>query len=249
MMKKTLLSCLGLVCLFQTTSFAQTHLIDLNIQGGVSLEQFSEVTKGLGGIGFGGSALFNIEDSPFYLGGSLGYMIYGKTSFGSQEAFVDGYWYDADIVFNNNIVHGHVVSRIRPKDLADRFITPYFDLMFGFKSIYTKQKVFVPDLQDDEEFDFWDDLLFPVAYETEIVLSSWTLSYGGAVGVNFNFGGESGEEIALDLKVVYLEGTRAEYVTHDDIEYDSFNDQYLYNTRSSRTSMFMPQIGITYILY
>lgn len=220
MMKKITLFLLLLF--FYLTTQAQPQ-VGINLQMGLPMNQFKDKTEAVG-FGFGGYLLMPISQSPFHLGLDMNYQIYGSDS-KDEEVFINGFVDKYEIQTNNNILLGHLMGRILPK--TDFFMHPYFDFMLGFKYLYTRSVI-----TDDSSSD-------PLESNTD--LYDWAFSYGGAGGVHVNLG----ENVNLDLRILYLNGSRAKYLEKGSIQQDPTNPNALiFDTKTSKTDMLVPQLGI-----
>jgi len=233
-MKKAL--SIFIILLLPIVIFGQETNISFGTEFGIPANEFKEVAYDVIGIGLGGSILYNPGDFPIYFGVEGGYMLYGKTT-NTTNIWVDdrevdgvylpGAFYNADFVRNNNIVHGHLVVRLKP--MRDFFIMPYIDGLLGFKYLYTRTKLKVDDINPKK------------ALETNTEFKDLAWSYGGTAGVNIKLS----EDLFLDINVMYQKGGKAKYLTEEDVEFDP-NGDIINNTNTSRTDMFVPRIGITF---
>ncbi|MEN7547449.1 hypothetical protein AAG747_06000 [Rapidithrix thailandica] len=204
--------------------YAQSS-IDLSLMGGLPVNEFKSEVPGLFGFGIQGSFLGQVEESPMYLGMQAGIMTYGMQS-EDVTVWVDGFRETWDRQRSHNIALVHMIARIKP-DLNFP-IQPYVEGLVGTKVLYTRYT-----LKDDYGNE-------PIDQNTELL--HWTMSYGGGGGLFIRLG----PAIALDLKLRYLQGSKANYMKKGDVKFDDATNAFTYHIRSSRTDMLLPSIGLSF---
>jgi len=129
---------------------------------------------------------------------------------------------------NNNITLTHLVFRAQPRTGKVR---PYADALVGFKYLYTNTTI-LNDSNGEE-------------LASNKNLSDLVFSYGFGGGVQVRLGrvGRSGD-IALDTRVRYLRGSRADYLKEGSIRRE--NGSVFFDVLSSRTDVVTASIGITF---
>lgn len=200
-----------------------------NFQVGIPLDAFRD---NLDRLGFGGGVLFlvNIGNSPISLGADLSIMGYDSET-AEYSVRVGGFVKDYELTTSSNIFLGHAVMRIQP--VKHGFISPYIDGMIGFKNLFTSSTL--------------TDLDFSESVDSDIDESDWTLSYGGAFGLQFHF--NKTRNLSLDLRCAYLPGNNASYLVRAPDPIGGFNyDDPLdaFEKKNSPTNLLLPQIGLTY---
>ena len=132
----------------------------------------------------------------------------------------------------NTIVTAHLQMRFYPE--LNIFIEPYFEGLFGMKSIYTR--TILTDITNANE-----------TINSQFDESDFALSFGAAVGVEIPV---IKEYLSIDLKCAYLKGRSAEYFAR--IE-DGNNANFLtpldaFEIKNSITDLLVPQIGVTFLI-
>lgn len=166
--------------------------------------------------------------SSIWGGVELDWMSYGSERteiLVSNGAFDERY----DLEINNSIFSMNGVLRVIPQ--WDKRILPYADGLFGFKSLYTSSKLY------EERFDG------NLQIDRETNERDYALQYGGAIGILIRRNWLGRIRTYIDLKVQYLRGSTASYLVRVD-DPDSFEDPLdAYELRTSRTDIFIPQVG------
>jgi len=129
---------------------------------------------------------------------------------------------------NNNITLTHLLFRAQPRTGNVR---PYADALIGFKYLYTNTTI-LNDSNGEE-------------LTSSKNLSDLVFSYGFGGGVQVRLGrvGRSGD-IALDAKVRYLRGSRADYLKEGSVRRE--NGSVFFDVLNSRTDVVSLQIGVTF---
>ncbi|MGK9475499.1 hypothetical protein [Melioribacter sp. OK-6-Me] len=194
---------------------------------GIPQGEFKNNVDRLGyGIQFQGQLWETTHDMPYTFGLSFSYMVYGEVSEsrpfpGFPEVFLD-------VERMNNMANAHLLFYLSP---FEGVFKPYLEGLFGGSYLFTTSKV--KSRHSDE----------PFAEDTNFDDFNW--SYGGGFGSLFlltdNIPGI--KSLHLDVKIRYLYGTEAEYLTEEDIEIISAT-QVRYNIRRSRTDLLTFGIGV-----
>jgi len=214
---------------------AQNGQGSLQVAVGVPQGAFSEGTDGAIGFGLSGQLLWQVPRTPVALGGELGFLIYGQERI--REQFGGGALgrVDVDVITQNNIALGHFVFRLQPPSGTFR---PYVDGLLGLGYLYTDSRIqdvsgARPEIASSTNY---HDLAF---------------SYGGGAGVAATvFQGvqeKTGRpyQVAVDVRLRYLEGGEAEYLRRGSIQQDS-RGNLTYDVSRSRTSLLLPQVGLAF---
>ena len=214
---------------FDTENNPNKHVeMYLGVQVGVPLEDFRAVSPNAVGVGGALGVLATLKQSPFLVGGEFSYLNYGVERNTLNANTSDEF----DIRTSNNIVSFHGVLRFRPK--VEGPIIPYFDGMVGTKVFNTRTKITYEVLNlliDDSEEEIIERFNDP------------TFSYGGGMGLSIHIGSAA----FLDVRAVYLYGSRAEYVAKRSVTITN-GDQINYEKRQSRTDMLNAQISLAFII-
>lgn len=210
--------------IFSQKAIAQVQF-NLRLQTGFPLEEFAEQNESIA-FGIGGMLLVPLteDESVVSLGLDAGYMIYGMKS----EDYIDNNGFDYTLNTNNNIFESFAMVRFKPR-WVDSFIYPYVDGLVGGRYIYTR----TTEEEDGEELDAF------------IEQDGFSFAYGGAGGVLFSLS----EEIKLDIRAVYTQGSRTKYLTKNSIYPDPlFPNEFIYDVKNTRTDMLTFQVGITFFI-
>ncbi len=219
----TFLIVLGVFLYPYQESFAQEF--NLRLQTGFPLEEFAQKNESIA-FGIGGYFLIPIkrEKSVISVGLDIGYMNYGMKS----DDYTDNNGFDYTLNTSNNIFESFAMVRFKPR-WEKSFIYPYADGLIGGRYIYT----LTTEEEDSENID---------SYMEQQGLS---FAYGGAGGLLFSLS----EEIKLDIRAVYTQGSKTKYLTKNSIYPDPlFPDETIYDVKNTRTDMFSFQVGITFFI-
>ncbi|WP_338769389.1 hypothetical protein WAF17_09750 [Bernardetia sp. ABR2-2B] len=219
-----LLIVLGVFLFSPQKIFAQVEF-NLRLQTGFPLEEFAENNESVA-FGIGGLFLVPITEdaSVVSVGLDASYMIYGMKS----EDYIDNNGFDYTLNTNNNIFESFAMVRFKPR-WVDAFIYPYVDGLVGGRYIYTR----TTEEEDGEELDAF------------IEQDGFSFAYGGAGGVIISLS----EEIKLDIRGVYTQGSKAKYLTKTSIYPDPlFPDEFVYDIKNTRTDMLTFQVGLTFFI-
>ena len=190
-------------------------------------------TTGIGGTGF---FAVNFPQSPLTVGGSIGFIIYGRET--DERPFShtipDVY---VDVTTTNSILQGHLFLRLQPPRGA---FLPYLDGLIGFNYLWTETSI---EDQDTPGFD-------EIASTTQ--LQDITFSYGVGGGLMFRVYDASAKEnkkndlkaVYVDLGIRYLMGGEAEYLKEGSIEIE--NGQVYYDISKSTTDILTAHIGVMF---
>jgi hypothetical protein len=197
---------------------------------GVPIEAMRQQTRdvGFGGVG---SLLFQLgRGRPLFVGVELGSLRYDSESI-EYTTFAEGVAEDYRLTSNNNIFLWHGMLRFKP--FTGSIWQPYVDGIFGFKTFYTRTKLYFLFDGDEELVEGGNDR------------SETVLSYGVAAGLQVLL--HSFPDITLDIKCAYLPGGTATYYVRDESSTPPYNDPIdAYERATSPTSMLFPQIGVTF---
>ncbi len=179
-------------------------------------------------VGFGLELNYGIRPVPsltFGVGGN--FMICGSESRQYSLPLVE----DFNVNTTNNLAGGFLYTQWRP---LSGVVQPYAEGRVGVNYLWTESKI--------EDQDWWDD--DEVARETNF--DDFAGYYGGGGGVLIrvaeNTGDTQGTNVYLDLKVSYLKGSKAEYLTEGDIEI--VNNQPVYSVTESETDLLVYKMGV-----
>ncbi|MBN1540859.1 hypothetical protein JW992_01855 [candidate division KSB1 bacterium] len=237
-MKKNMPIFLLILSLAGTSLFAQSGIqASIHFKLGSPQGEFAEEVENLG-FGLGGNFLYNFPQTPFLLGASAGFLIYGSET--RQAPFsLTIPDVTVDVTTSNNIFQGHLLLRAQPQQGAFR---PYIDGLLGFNYLWTETTIRSENLDIDEN----------VASSTNF--SDGAFCYGGGGGVMIRvYDGtqkplEPGESriagVFIDFGVRYLKGGEAEYLKKGDVERTD-EGKVIYNPSQSTTDLLNFNLGVT----
>jgi hypothetical protein len=194
---------------------------------GVPMDDFRDNLDQLG-IGAGGFAIFNVNDSPLNIGIELAGLGFDSEQL-RYQAEIGGFLRRYELRTTSSAFLGHALVRFQPN--VNFAIKPYVDGMLGFKNLFTRTTLTDEDL--NETVDSGNDQ------------RDWALSYGGAVGVQVAF--SRAANLVLDLRCTYLQGSNASYLVRREETGVNIEDPIdAFEERTSPTTLLIPQIGITF---
>ena len=203
----------------------------LGLTLGAPQTEFKDNVDNLGG-GLTGYFGYNIPNSPFIIGGNLGFLIYGSES--RKVPFSD-YVQEVTVDVNttNSIFNGLLLFRVQPQQGA---IRPYLDALLGFNYLFTST-----DIQDERTNE-------SIAGSTN--QDDFTSCYGGGGGIMVRvYDGMDNEdhpyEVLIDFGVRYLNGGKAKYLKEGSIHRDN-NGKVSYDLSESTTDLMTYTLGVAF---
>ncbi len=210
--------------------------IRLNVSNPVG--EFSDNVENLG-VGFDADFTWNVNPI-FGIGLSGGYINYGSERY--EESFsgtISRVF--VDVTTNNNLAYLNLHLR---GGLPLGIIKPYAEGRVGGSYLWTESKIEsqnnVGDDDDDNE----------IASSTNFDDFAFNYGAGGGIMIRLlkDMEGDDGEKsgpLYLDIKVMYLAGGNAEYLTEGSIQDDPDGDGVIYDVSESKTSVLSFQLGVT----
>jgi len=225
------LTLLGFFILFSLNAL-HAQEAGINLLVAVPQNEFSKNVKNVGfGVGVEGLLFFGNSSVPFGVGLDLGFMNYGNENLNVPlSTTLPGVTVNLDRT--NNLANFHLLFQITTNGKVAR---PYLDLLFGGNYLYTESKV----TEESEGKDI----------ATSQNLSDYAWSYGFGGGMMFRIYEPDQADMPafgslfLDLKVRYLRGTEAEYLTEGSIVGNPDGTVTLH-TSKSKTDMIQIQAGV-----
>lgn len=166
--------------------------------------------------------------SPIFVGLDLSYSYYGHVH---RHTHMDNIpEVQLDVHTYNNIVQGLFFLRLQSRVGA---VSPYLEGLAGISYIFTDTTVSDDDAGDD------------VAYD--INFDDWTVAAGAGAGIVVRLRGRpggGGGGTFLDVKVRYMAGGRASYLSQGGLVVDG--DRVSYDVDRSATNFFTVQAGLTW---
>ncbi|MBC8111644.1 MAG: hypothetical protein H7Y04_11340 [Verrucomicrobia bacterium] len=172
------------------------------------------------GLGFRG-AWEVLKDRYIFLGGEIDYLMYHKSS---VKLPYNGT--TARTAVNNQIFMTHAMVHVIPR--LNTKLYPYAEGLLGFKHLYSK--VNIVDTQADSDNNQIDNYALQ---------KDWAMSFGGAVGI----AKKTKSGLAVDLRVMFLNGSRTRYVQGRSVAIKGPYD-ITYSTRLGFTPSLFIQLNI-----
>lgn len=203
---------------FHSQSFSGSFMV------GIPQGEYSKYQKAGIGFNFQGTLWNPTRYIPYTFGFEFGFM-------GYQADYDYSYYYDEYYISRmNGVFDFHIVLKVIP--FMD-VIRPYIEGLFGGAYLFTA------DMYGEDEISIISILFAPEH-------SDFNWNYGGSIGLLIqlsDLGNDGG--IFLDIKARYLFGTTAEFLKLEDIYYDSYNDELVYQITKSTTDILIFHIGVT----
>ena len=164
--------------------------------------------------------------TPFTIGASVGFMVYGNES---RKAPLSVYVPDitVDVDRSYNLANFHLLALVSPLSGS---IRPYVEGLVGGSYIFTTTDVKGED--NNEKF----------ASTTNFDDFAFSYGFGGGILINLVPGLGVGPDIYLDLKARYLLGSESEYLTEGSVEIA--NGNVIYHPKKSATDLLSIHIGV-----
>lgn len=179
-------------------------------------------------LGFGLELHYGIRPEPAWTIG-LGFhaMTYGDETTTYAMPLVE----DFELNTSNNLAGGFIFAQYRP--LTGR-IQPYAEARAGVNYLWTESK-----LQDE---DWWD--IDEVARKTNYDDFAPFWGGGGGLLIQLSHGDPAQDKpgVFLDLKVTYMQGGKAEYLTEGDVSI--VNDVPVYSPSETETDLLNYELGV-----
>ncbi|HOX86473.1 MAG TPA: hypothetical protein PKW76_12530 [bacterium] len=209
----------------------------IHFQLGVPQGEFGDEVDNPG-FGLDANFLYNFSQTPFLVGGSLGFLVYGSET--RNEPFsLTIPDVTVDVTTSNNILLAHLLLRIQPQQ---GFLRPYMDGLVGINYLWTDTSI------RSEDFEFDDDVATSTNYDDS------AFSYGGGGGIMVNVWNRSitlddTEEkklssVFIDFGVHYLKGGKAAYLKKGDVERTE-NGKVIYHPSESTTDLLNYRLGVS----
>jgi hypothetical protein len=180
------------------------------------------------GFGFQIQGMFwtPTHERPYTIGIDGGYLVYGQTDESREWPGFPGVYLRLNRT--NSMANLHLVLQVSP---FFGTVRPYAEGLFGGSYIWTTSEV--RNENGDQQ----------IASSTNY--DDYTWSYGGGGGILFKLAEKLNKVSALylDLKVRYLFGTEASYLTEQSITVNSLG-QTIYHAKRSTTDFFTFHIGV-----
>ncbi|HVK40195.1 MAG TPA: outer membrane beta-barrel protein [Candidatus Kapabacteria bacterium] len=215
-----------------STASAQSPAVGASFMVGVPTGEFSDTLDKVG-FGLGVEVGYHVGTAPIEVGLQAGFMTYGSESRKEpwSTTIPD---VTVDVETSNNIALGHLYLRLIPKDGVVR---PFVDGKLGFSYLFTSTSVESEGAGEDG------------AIASSTNFDDGVFSYGGGAGAlvllwqNDRRGeGDEVGEVLLDLRVGYLAGGEAEYLTNGSMRREAGSVTYV--PKKSRTDLIDARLGV-----
>lgn len=216
-----------------TTASAQSAGLGASFMLGVPSGEFADTLDRVG-FGLGLEAGYHLGAVPLEFGLQGGFMTYGSESRKEpwSTTIPD---VTVDVETSNNIALGHLYLRLIPQDGVVR---PFVDGRLGFSYLFTSTSVESEGAGEDG------------AIASSTNFDDGVFSYGGGAGAlvrlwqNDERSADSAEasEVLLDLRVGYLAGGEAEYLTSGSMKREG--GRVTYAPKKSRTDIVDVRLGV-----
>lgn len=178
--------------------------------------------------GFGFALHYGLRPQPaLTFGVGLEFLIYGSETRKFDLPLVEEF----DLTTTNNLAGGFLFAQWRPLSGA---LQPYGEARLGQHYLWTESKL--------EDEDWWDDN--EVARETNYDDFAMFWGLGGGLLIRLNEGSNPRKPLGvfLDLKVAYLQGSEAKYLSEGDITI--VNNAPVFNASQSETDLTTYELGV-----
>lgn len=211
---------------------AQDFIGGFQVKTGIPIGDFKAAAAGILLPELAFWANYQIPKTPLEIGLSFGYGIYG-TKLEKRDDLYVGFNDELRLRRNNNMLTMMGVFRFFPEIYGKVF--PFIEAQAGGIYAYTRYKIRASIFEDviEEDRDF----------------SDWSRAYqlGGGVMIPF----KSAQKGQLEIRLMYQNSTRLDYLTRQDTEYQYDPDgevdgEFVYSTRRSPFTMIQPSIGASF---
>jgi len=194
--------------------------------------------KNIGNTGIGGAGHFayRLGRSPFLVGASLGFWIYGSQT--REIPFPGAEEVTVDVTTTNSFVMGHLLLRVQPQTGSVR---PYIDGLFGFNYLDTSTKISSQDSHSDGDNEIassknFDDIASNYGFGGGLMFCVYDAVARGHEG---NLQG-----VFVDLGIRSLKGGKAEYLKEGSIRHE--NGNVIYDKYKSETDLVTYHLGVSF---
>lgn len=220
-MKSGLLTILIVLALWHP-AISQKSFVGIGLQYGMPLGSLKETAGPIHLPGIHATAMFNLPNSPIFVGFEMGYTMYG-TELTRLESLMPGTRQNHRIRRNNNLLHLMGTIRLMP-DWQTR-IKPYAEAGAGALHSYTRSKIRENRVSET------------ISAGTEHY--DWAFAYQTGVGIMTPIAPNT----FLEIGVKYFQAQPIEFLTRRDAEY--IGTDVIFNPRKSHFIMFQPVIRIS----
>ncbi len=217
----------GLILFFVFASINSAQTVGASFMIASPQGEFKNNVDNLGfGVQVEGTLWAPSAERPFSIGLSAGYLVYGLVS--ERRAWPGFPGIYLNLTRTNSIANLHALFKITPFMGS---IRPYIEGIFGGNYLFTTSEV--KNENGNQQ----------IASSTNF--DDFTWSYGGGAGLLFKLSENLGNVSALflDLKVRYMYGTEAEYLTEKSVFVNNLGDT-IFNPQKSKTDLITFHVGV-----
>ncbi|MHB9039443.1 MAG: hypothetical protein ACYC4T_02200 [Melioribacteraceae bacterium] len=217
----------GLILFFLFVSINSAQTVGASFMIASPQGEFKNNVDNLGfGVQVEGTLWAPSTQRPFSIGLSAGYLVYGLVSERRALPGFPGIY--LNLTRTNSIANLHALFKITPFMGS---IRPYIEGIFGGNYLFTTSEV--KNENGDQQ----------IASSTNF--DDFTWSYGGGAGLLFKLSEnlENVSTLFLDLKVRYMYGTEAEYLTENSVFVNNLGDT-IFNPQKSKTDLITFHVGV-----
>ncbi|MHB8905517.1 MAG: hypothetical protein ACYC6D_05260 [Melioribacteraceae bacterium] len=217
----------GLILFFLFVSINSAQTVGASFMIASPQGEFKNNVDNLGfGVQVEGTLWAPSTQRPFSIGLSAGYLVYGLVS--ERRAWPGFPGIYLNLTRTNSIANLHALFKITPFMGS---IRPYIEGIFGGNYLFTTSEV--KNENGNQQ----------IASSTNF--DDFTWSYGGGAGLLFKLSEnlENVSTLFLDLKVRYMYGTEAEYLTENSVFVNNLGDT-IFNPQKSKTDLITFHVGV-----
>lgn len=225
-------------------------LLSIGFLIGASQGKFKEVSNDDWGYGLGITGLYNFmgnekEEKPIvnvHMGLSFEFMYFGGKD--HSTSYDDPYPYNA--------ITNRITTSVSSNSYSLIFITrtefftgpiiPFVELAAGGRVFSGTESVNIDRSQKSGSTLPSGITFTPTSSgDSKNLENALTAAYGMGGGLRIGT-----NAIKMELKLMYMYGTTARYIDSETVKINQYNNQVSYDTKTSTTDMFMPQIGVSF---
>ncbi|MCR6719173.1 MAG: hypothetical protein NVV59_02550 [Chitinophagaceae bacterium] len=206
------------------------------VQVGIPSEKMQDAIRNeMGNLGFGGSLALlsnpfswgrNKRNSPFRLGGELGYNYYGRFL---SNVNIGGY--SGNYKTSYGILHLNAIAQLRPQ--YNEFFTPFLEVFAGGNCYLSSTK---------ENLSVIESALGIPAFEIDSYAS---VGFNKGLAAGFSVG-RPDAAARFFMRVSYNVGTDIKYVVRNSLQYDPGYNQLTYQVGRAPVKYLIVQAGISF---
>jgi len=220
-MKKILLPFLVLIAI-NSTAFSQ-HSWSVGFNTLMPMGDLRNDSPALFGAGFNLEMAFQIKNSPFYVGATTSFNMYGREK---QALMLPPEMGAHDLTRKNYVAN--VLGLVRYKPQIKSSLRPFAEFSAGYSYAFTNAEIHV-------------DRNGSCFSETEEILMDNTFTYGLGGGIEYTMN----DQAAISLSFRSLRGGAVNYLTPSSMEYNQATDTYITDVRSSQLDYMTVSLSVS----